>query len=151
MNGQEFHPSPPGICQPSCAQLADSTAQAGTPPPASWGGATVIVSNSKGKTRAPELAYVSPSRINLVLLTDLPTGPTSVIQRHGVAIAFSLPINVSTVAPGNFSADASGRGPAAAQLLRVHADRSQSVDSTASGIALGRHCLRRSHYAALWL
>jgi uncharacterized protein (TIGR03437 family) len=118
------------------AQLADSTAQAGPPLPATLGGATVFISDSNGVGRAAQLAYASPSQINLVLPADLPTGQASLILRHG-AIGFSLPINVASVAPGIFSADSSGRGLAAAQILRVNADGSQVVANVDSGIVLG--------------
>ena len=45
----------------------------------------------------------------------------------------SAPILVAAVAPGLFAADSSGHGPAAAQLIRVHADGSQEPPQSISG------------------
>jgi uncharacterized protein (TIGR03437 family) len=46
-------------------------------------------------------------------------------------------VDVAKVAPGIFTAGADGRGPAAAQIIRVHADGSQTPESALDPISFG--------------
>jgi uncharacterized protein (TIGR03437 family) len=107
------------------AGLSDSTEAApGMPLPAILGGVTVdIVDASAGHHAAP-LYYVSPAQINLVIPADVPLGPALLtITKPGGA--FTIEIVITRAGPGLATADGSGSGPAAAQLIRVHRDGAQ--------------------------
>lgn len=118
-------------------QLADGTAQAPAPFATSLGGVTVTVTDSVGVTRAALLSYVSPVQINFVVPDGTALGSGSVtINRDGVNL-LPIPVSVGAVSPGLLTADGSGRGPALAQVVRVNADGSQTLDDAAPGILFG--------------
>lgn len=108
--------------------LATSTAAAArTPLPASLGGSTVAVIDSAGVSRPASLFYASPGQINFLIPAGTPAGTARVITTREDAITSQSIINVAQVAPGIFSADASGKGIAAAILIRVAPDGTQSA------------------------
>ncbi len=81
---------------------------------------------------ATNLFFVSPGQLNLHI-TDAARLGGSVMQvadREAKTYGFGV-IDVVNVAPGLFSADASGRGAAASVVLRVRADGSQSYEPVA--------------------
>jgi uncharacterized protein (TIGR03437 family) len=93
-----------------------------TPLPTNLGGTTVELRDSRGgPMRLAELFFVSPRQINFLLPASLPTGDVALsIRVQGTLIA-SGSITVTRVAPSLFSANASGQGVAAANLLRLRA------------------------------
>ncbi len=95
------------------------------PLPESLGGVSVRVKDSNGVERAAPLFFVSPSQINFQIPAGLANGNATitVISGDGQAISTGSTI-IDNTAPGLFSADASGKGLAAAVLLRVKADGS---------------------------
>jgi uncharacterized protein (TIGR03437 family) len=119
-------------------QLADRTEQAGTVPlPNPLGGATITVTDSSGTPRPAGLSYASPSQINLLIPAGTAIGPATLGLKRGTIAVLSLPLTVTRVAPGIFTASADGHGAAAAQLIRVHADGTQTTESTQTGIKIG--------------
>ena len=89
------------------------------PPPETLGGVTVTVRDLTGTARPAGLYFVSPSQVNFVV-------PPGVIQGTGsIDIASSgspdliLSMEFNPVAPSLFTADASGKGPAAATAIAV--------------------------------
>lgn len=99
------------------------------PLPTSLGGMTVAFKNtdSAREYNAP-LFFVSPNQINLLVPLSLSDGEATFrIFAPGSSIEPTTlgRVMVEQVAPGLFSADASGRGLAAAVALRVRADGSQ--------------------------
>ncbi len=108
--------------------IADSTAQASNvTPPNSLGGVTVTVVDSAGVSRAAPLFYVSPQQINLQVPTDCAPGRATIIVANGTGVAL-LAANIANVVSGIYTANGNGAGVPAAQLVRVHADGSQSIE-----------------------
>jgi uncharacterized protein (TIGR03437 family) len=112
--------------------LATTTASATTTPlPTNLGGISVKLRDKQGTEHNAPLFFVSPSQINLLVPAETLPGNAvvTVIGSAGQTLATGTLI-VDTVAPGLFSAAATGRGPAAALVLRVKADGSQSYEPT---------------------
>jgi uncharacterized protein (TIGR03437 family) len=112
------------------AGLADTTKLADTLPlPTQLGGVSVKVTDSLGAQRMVPLFFVSPTQINYLMPTDVASGPAKVsVVRNDVEVTTeSLPI--VDLAPGVFSADTTGSGPAAAVALRVKPGNSQIYES----------------------
>ncbi len=91
-----------------------------TPLTTTLGGISMQVQDSAGVTRPAPLFYVSPGQINF----EVPAG-TALGQAKFTAVDSSNLVvgsstaNVQNVAPGLFTADASGKGVAAALVIRV--------------------------------
>jgi uncharacterized protein (TIGR03437 family) len=64
-------------------------------------------------------------------------GAGSFTITNGLGLSFTTPIQIGTVAPGVFAADATGSGLAAAVVLRVHADGTTSNSLVANCTAAG--------------
>lgn len=107
------------------AGFADSTVAApGLPLPASLGGVSVNAVDGSGRAYPASLYFVSPGQINLVLPSALPAGPARLVVTNGQG-TFSVPFLAGRTSPALAAGDGSGTGPAAAHILRVHADGSQ--------------------------
>lgn len=92
-------------------------------------GLTVI--DSTGWGRAAEAFSVSGTEWQIVLPAELPPGPaTLALEREDGSMAFAR-AEVRPVAPGIFSAAATGRGPAAAIVQVVRPDGTTSSQPTA--------------------
>lgn len=99
--------------------------------PTTLAGVQVVVVDSAGAGRPAPLFFVSPSQINFLMPAGLAAGPASVaVINTGAAISLGAS-RIDAVAPGLFSADASGRGVAAALALRIKADGTQSYEPVA--------------------
>jgi len=115
------------------SSLADSTAPATSLPlPDKLGGSTVTVKDSAGVDHPALLFYASPNQINFLLPANIGTGPVTVTVTTSGGRTFSLITRVAAVVPGLFSADATGRGVAAAQIVRVAADGTQTSTNAAT-------------------
>jgi uncharacterized protein (TIGR03437 family) len=92
------------------------------------------VADSAGVLRGADLLYATASQASLVLPEGLADGAATL----SVA-GMSASLTIGRAAPGLFTMDASGHGPPAGQLLRVHADGTQEsgapdvVDAGAEG------------------
>ena len=122
------------------ANFSTLTASAPTLPlPETLAGVTVIVKDVLGKERLAPLLFVSPTQINYQVPAGTALGEGAVTIRQGVAVVASGLLQIAPVSPSLFSADASGRGAAAAQAVRVRADQSQTYESvTVYDTALNR-------------
>lgn len=102
------------------AGLARSTTLASALPlPTSLSGTTVSVRDSRGVSRFAPLFFVSPQQVNYLVPSATSTGTATVtIALDNVPISSGI-ITVSTVAPGLFSANSSGRDVAAATIVRL--------------------------------
>src|SRR5262245_7603411 len=111
------------------SELATATASATTLPlPTTLGGASVNVKDSAGTERPAPLFFVSPGQINYQIPPGTaPGAATLTIMREG-AMALTGSVSVNPVVPGLFSANATGEGPAAAVVIRVAPDDSQTVE-----------------------
>jgi len=122
--------------------LATATEGAATTPlPTKLAGTVLKVKDSKGIERDAPLFYVSPLQINFLIPAGTATGSASMtVLRSDGSTACTGRLQLDSVAPGFFSANANGRGVAAAQVVRVKADGSQSVEQVARlDAALGRN------------
>ncbi|MBI1761692.1 MAG: hypothetical protein HYR56_09685 [Acidobacteria bacterium] len=109
--------------------LANGTASATTLPlPTTLAGTTVKVTDAAGTERNAPLFFVSPGQINYLLPAGTGAGIASIAVVKGGAIVATATLPVTSVAPGLFSANASGAGVAAAVVLRVRANGAQVIE-----------------------
>jgi uncharacterized protein (TIGR03437 family) len=109
------------------AGLAKSTQVATSQPlPTNLGGTTVnVVDLSTNTTLAAPLFFASAGQVNFLVPPTAPTGILFVsVLVDGVSMADGL-VLMTAVAPALFTANSSGRGLAAAVVLRVKADGTQ--------------------------
>ena len=128
------------------SNLANTTVQAATVPlPPSLGGDTVSVTDSAGVVRPAGLYLVSPGQINFVIPSGTAPGAALITVTNSNAPAgavIPIPITIASVAPGLFTASANGKGLAAAQIIRVRADGTQTTESvSATPINIGSDTL----------
>lgn len=100
--------------------------------PAVLAGTTVTITDGASVDRIAPLFYVSPTQVTFLIPPDTVGGVAliTISNTDGTVSLGSAP--VFTAAPSLFSADASGSGLAAAQVVRVKADGSQSYESVSS-------------------
>jgi virginiamycin B lyase len=125
--------SPSSIAALFGASLAVNTASATTLPlPTTLAGVSLKVRDGGGVEHTAPLLFVSPTQINFIVPAEVAVGnaTVAVVGSDGRVISSGTMI-VDTVALGLFSADASGRGVAAALVLRVKADGSQLYEPIA--------------------
>ena len=114
------------------AKLSTSTELATTLPlPFTLAGTRVAVWRSNTESPA-QLFFTSPGQINL-LMPDLspPEGLLRLVAVSSAGDVHIAPVRSDTYAPAIFSANANGQGVAAAIVLRVRADGSQSFEPVA--------------------
>jgi uncharacterized protein (TIGR03437 family) len=112
--------------------LALSTDQPTTTPlPTRLAGSTVRVKDSGGTERLAPLFYMSPTQVNYLIPVGTRTGAATVTVTSGDNTISTGTVQVDTVAPGLFTANASGRGVAAALLLRAAGTGAQTVEQVA--------------------
>lgn len=108
------------------SSLAVQTEAAGTASlPTTLGGTRVKITDSIGAEHEAPLFFVSPNQINYQLPAGLAEGIAIVTITNQEGVETKGLLNVSRVAPGIFSADASGTGWAAAEIITVRSDNSQ--------------------------
>ncbi len=101
------------------------------PLPTELAGVTVTVRDSLGaESRAP-IFFVAPSQVNYLLPQGLANGIATVTIANGDGVAIQSLTEISAVAPGLFSANASGGGAAAAVALRIRANGEQVYEPVA--------------------
>jgi uncharacterized protein (TIGR03437 family) len=107
------------------------------PLPTELAGASLKVRDSASVERLAPLFFVSPTQINYLVPAGTSIGSASVTVTSGAsnsagsAILATGVIEVAGVSPGLFSADASGRGLASANVLRIRSDGTQSYEPVA--------------------
>lgn len=96
--------------------------------PASLGGVQLALNDSANASLTPSLYMVSPGQINYVIPSKAALGKAVVsVSHNGVTTQGSLLL--SNLSPGIISADGSGTGVAAAQVLRVTSAGQASYES----------------------
>ena len=101
------------------------------PLPITLAGTSVKITDSALVDRNAALFFVSPTHVNYLLPAGVATDAGTLTISAGDGSVFTSPVNLSAVAPGLFSANATGQGVAAAVALRVRADNSQSYEPVA--------------------
>ncbi|MGE0131652.1 MAG: BACON domain-containing carbohydrate-binding protein [Blastocatellales bacterium] len=125
--------SPNSIASAFGSNLATATeATATLPLPTELAGTTVTLLDSQGNQQAVRLFFVSPSQINFLMPSSLiAAGPATLAGANSRGEASFGALQVVTVAPALFAANANGQGVAAAVVLRVKADGTQSFEPAA--------------------
>jgi uncharacterized protein (TIGR03437 family) len=109
--------------------LATATAAAATLPlPTLLGGTVIRVRDNAGTEHLSPLFFVSPAQVNYLMPGGMVQGPATVTILAGDGATSLAIVEIGVVAPGIFSADASGSGLASAQVLRVKANGTQSFE-----------------------
>ncbi len=104
--------------------LAATTVSALAAPADSLGGTSVKITDSAGAAYTAPLLFVSPGQAVALMPADVRPGAATLAVTNAGGEEVSAAIAVTAVAPGLFTADASGHGLAAAQAIRAHADGS---------------------------
>jgi len=106
--------------------------------PATLGGTTMTLVDSANTTYIVPLFSVSPLQVNYLVPAAAKAGPATVTIKSGDGAQTTGIVQVSTVAPGLYTANANGNGAAAAIAITAHADGTQSSQPTFScGSAAG--------------
>jgi uncharacterized protein (TIGR03437 family) len=95
-------------------------------------GVSVKVRDSATVERLAGLFFVSPGQINYLIPPGTATGPATVTITNGASTVAVGMVEISSVAPGLFTADASGQGLPAALVVRIKADGTQQLEPVAS-------------------
>jgi uncharacterized protein (TIGR03437 family) len=111
--------------------LATTTQSAPAPPPTSLGGTTVSVRDSGGTDRLAPLFYVSPGQVNYEMPAGTANGTATITITNGSGQVSIGSSQITTVAPGLFTANGNGLGVLSANLLRIHGDGSQVYEVVA--------------------
>lgn len=113
--------------------LATSVEIANTIPlPTTLAGTKVSVKDSLGTTRLAPLFFVAPTQVNYQMPPGTANGPATVTITSGDGKASVGVQQIATVAPGLFTASATGVGAPAATILRVKADGTQIFEPIAT-------------------
>jgi uncharacterized protein (TIGR03437 family) len=109
------------------ADLASSKA-GGTPLPlpTSFGGTSVSVLDSSGKTTLAPLLYVTPTQVNFEVPPGIATGAGTVTVNSGDGTESTAKVQIAPVAPGIFELNSDGL--AAAYVTLYHANGTQTVE-----------------------
>jgi endoglucanase len=98
------------------------------PYPASLANVTVQVTDAAGGGGPAGLLYASPGQINLQMPVQLVPGRATIVVSHSGKQVASGTVQVAATGPAIFTANSSGYGLAAAQVIRVKADGSFSYE-----------------------
>lgn len=111
------------------SNLATSTAAATGSLPTTLAGTTVKVKDVVGTERAAPLFFVSPTQVNYQIPVGTSPGLALVTIVNSNGQQSQSAVQIASVAPGLFTANANGKGVAAATILRIKADGSQHFES----------------------
>jgi uncharacterized protein (TIGR03437 family) len=96
------------------------------PLPTTLGGVSATITDSSGTTAPIGLIAVTPSQVNAVLPAGLQTGEATINLMSSSGVQDYGDVALVTVAPALFTADESGGGVAAAEVVIAHRDGSQT-------------------------
>jgi uncharacterized protein (TIGR03437 family) len=99
--------------------------------PPALAGTTASITDSANVTRPASLLMVSPGQLNILTPSGLALGPARLTVTNSTGQSAVSSVSISAVSPGLFAADASGKGPAAANVVNVAADGRQTVSLAA--------------------
>lgn len=113
------------------AMATTTQAASASPLPNELAGTRVIVKDSTNVERASPLFFVSPTQINFQIPTGTAAGTASITVLSGFGSSSFGTVQIANVSPGLFAANATGKGLAAAVVLRIKADNWQSYEPVA--------------------
>ncbi len=112
--------------------LATATQTAASVPlPTTLAGTTIKLKDSADKTHDAPLFFVSPGQANFLVPAAAALGPATLTATSGNGKVALGTVQIDAVAPGLFTANASGQGVPAAVALRDKADGSQVFEQVA--------------------
>jgi uncharacterized protein (TIGR03437 family) len=110
--------------------LATSTAAATTSSlPTTLAGSSVKVKDSLGVERVAPLFFVSPTQVNYLMPSGTARGLATVSITNASGETSLSTVQIGTTAPGLFAANATGKGLAAAVVLRIKANGAQGFEA----------------------
>jgi len=122
--------APDSIVSLFAANIASQVVLATSPPPAplptTLGNVSATVTDVSGHVGLISLLAVTPSQVNAVLPTGLQPGSAKIDLTTSSGTEITGAVTLAAVAPSLFTANESGKGTAAAQVLIVHSDGSQT-------------------------
>jgi phospholipase C len=86
------------------------------PLPLTLGGVTVVVKDSTGGLFPAPLFYVSPTQVNCLIPKGVASGVATITLGNGSVMSSGTAV-IGAVAPGLYTANSTGQGPVAAQVL----------------------------------
>ena len=95
-----------------------TTSATAQPLPTSLGGIAVTITDSAGTKATAPLFMVSAGQINYLVPANLATGAATVSVSNGGS-TYAGTLQIANIAPAIFTADNSGSGPPAAQVVRA--------------------------------
>lgn len=95
------------------------------PLPSALAGVTVRITDSAGAERLAQLFFVSPQQINYLLPVGLARGRAVVAVLNGNELVAAGTVQINDVAPGLFTANATGQGVPAALAIKLLANGEQ--------------------------
>jgi endoglucanase len=116
---------------------SDSTPASTIPLQTSLGGVQVELMDASGAQTLAPLLYVSPGQVNYLVPANLLLGKLDVALRNNGKVVSRGTLELDKVSPSLFSASSDGRGTAAAQIVRVHADGTQTFEQVLQPIDFG--------------
>jgi uncharacterized protein (TIGR03437 family) len=115
------------------ADLATGIEVATTIPlPTSLRGTNVTIRDSAGRETLAPLFFVSPAQINFLVPPGAAAGQAIIIVKSADRVAGVGQIQITSIIPGLFTANANGQGVAAAVALRVAANGAQTFEPVAT-------------------
>lgn len=122
--------------------LADTTEIATTLPlPTTLAGRSVKVTDFAGMEKLARLLFVSPTQVNFIMPEGLAIGAGIVTLTGDNDFVRVSIVQVQKIAPGIFTANASGRGVVSAVILRKRADGTEQYEPVAEFIEAQRQWL----------
>lgn len=111
--------------------LATTTVNATTLPlPTTLGGTRVRIKDATNRTTYAPLFFVSPTQVNYQIPKGVAPGLGAiVIESADGTVSTQTNVQIDGVAPSLFSANASGKGVAAAQVQRVKSDGTSTMEA----------------------
>jgi uncharacterized protein (TIGR03437 family) len=100
-------------------------------PPLKLNGTVVKVKDSACVERLAPLFFVSPAQVNYIVPSEVAGGVATVTIFNEAGTISAGTAQINSVAPSLFAANANGQGAAAAVVLRVRPDGSQSYEPAA--------------------
>ncbi|MDQ3009256.1 MAG: PQQ-dependent sugar dehydrogenase [Acidobacteriota bacterium] len=100
-----------------------------TPLPANIGGTQVTVRDSTGVDRIAPLFFVSPNQVNYQIPPNTASGNATVTITNWSGVVSRGTVQVSPIAPGLFTLNATGRGLPAAVVDRIKASGTRTTEA----------------------
>lgn len=128
-NGGEL--APEQIVSAFGTRLAARAENAVGTPPLSLGGTVVRITDSSGLKHTAPLFFVSPTQVNYLLPASVAEGLATVTITGSDGGNSNGTIHIAAAAPGLFTANADGRGLAAAVGMRIGSDGAERYEPIA--------------------